>query len=75
MIPSELEALRRGKQLSQEKLAEMTGVNISYISAIENGQMLIPVGKLEKFYEILGTTLQGLYPDRKSREILFYRNN
>lgn len=75
MIPSRLEDLRRKKQLSQESLAKLTGINLSYVSAIEHGQMLVPINKLEKVYEVLDTDLRGLYPDEKAREILFYKTN
>lgn len=50
-----LKTLRVGKEISQRKLAELVGIDFTYISKIENGTMEPPAeDKIVKIAEVLG---------------------
>lgn len=50
-----LKNIRKGKEISQRKLAELVGIDFTYISKIENGTMDPPAeDKIVKIAEVLG---------------------
>ncbi|WP_194775022.1 helix-turn-helix domain-containing protein [Pararhodonellum marinum] len=55
-----LKTLRKEKGLSQEKLAERSGLNRSYISGIEQGKRNVSLEVMEKLVEALGAGIGEL---------------
>ncbi len=45
--------MRKAKKLSQEKLAEMIGVAVSSLGAVETGKSFMSFPNLEKLFDIL----------------------
>ena len=74
VLGKNIRSLRQGEKCSQKKLAEMIGVNRSYISEIERGIGNASFDKLLKIAEGLGVSvivlLDGLdeYPPKLDRE-------
>ena len=56
-------ALRKGKNLSQEDLAEMSGLNRPYISAIEQGKRNVSLEVMEKLAEALEIEIKEFFED------------
>jgi transcriptional regulator with XRE-family HTH domain len=48
--------LRAKRRLTQEALADATGLSVSYISMLERGQRTPPLETLGRIAEALGTT-------------------
>lgn len=55
-----LKALRKEKGLSQEELAERSGLNRPYISGIEKGKRNVSLEVMEKLAEALGVGMGEL---------------
>ena len=55
--------LRKAKELSQEDLAEKSGLNRPYISAIEQGKRNVSLEVIEKLAEALGIEIKELFED------------
>ena len=55
-----LKTLRKEKGLSQEELAERSGLNRPYISGIEQGKRNVSLEVMEKLSEALGVGIGGL---------------
>lgn len=53
--------IRKEKGLTQEELAEMTGIDKGYISQIENGRRGLTTEKRAAFAEALGVDIQEFY--------------
>lgn len=60
---------RREAKISQEKLAEMIGCSISFISRLENGKISTSLERLNEIAEVLNIGLENLLYD------LFSDNN
>ena len=54
-------ALRKGKNLSQEDLAEKSGLNRPYISAIEQGKRNVSLEVIEKLAEALEIEIKEFF--------------
>ena len=52
--------LRESLGLSQEKLAEKTGISYQYLSSIENGKENFTIGVLESLATSLNTSISSL---------------
>ena len=50
----DLKSFRKGKKISQKKLADLLGVGQSFISQIETGKDPMPDSLINKLVEILG---------------------
>ena len=61
---------RKQKKLTQEKLAEIIGVDNGYISKLEVGQNFTSITTLEKIANVLGVELYELfrYTNSKSKD-------
>ena len=61
---------RKQKKLTQEKLAEIIGVDNGYISKLEVGQNFPSITTLEKIADVLGVELYELfrYTNSKSKD-------
>jgi transcriptional regulator with XRE-family HTH domain len=56
-----LKTLRKEKGLSQEELAEKSGLNRPYISGIEQGKRNVSLEVIEKLAEALGIEIRGFF--------------
>jgi transcriptional regulator with XRE-family HTH domain len=61
---------RKGKKLSQEKLAEKTEMAVSYIGGIERGQYNPSLKKLCAIADALGVDVSVLVHGLKARDIV-----
>lgn len=52
--------MRKQKELTQEKLAELTGIDYSYLNLIENGKRNPSLRVIAKIARILGVRLEDL---------------
>ena len=59
-IGRQLRELRESRSLSQEQVAERSGITYQYLSAVENGRENFTVGVLEAVTEVLGVKLPVL---------------
>lgn len=57
-----LREVRLGKDLSQEKLAELAGLHRTYVSSVERGERNISLVNIDKLAAALGVTLKDLMP-------------
>jgi transcriptional regulator with XRE-family HTH domain len=53
---------RQTLHLSQEKLAELSGLHFTYVSSVERGERNISLGNIAKLARALGCTLKDLMP-------------
>lgn len=51
---------RRGKELSQEKLAELSGLHRTYVGSVERGERNISLDNMERLAKALGVGLADL---------------
>lgn len=56
--------LRKAKDLSQEDLAERSGLNRPYISAIEQGKRNVSLEVIEKLAEALEIEIKEFFEDQ-----------
>ena len=65
IIGKRLKESRKKKGLTQEKLSEIMGVSIAYLSKVETGKIHINLERLSQICHILGVTegeiLNGVY--------------
>lgn len=60
-IGKRIQKLREKRDLTQEQLEELTGINSKYISAVESGQKNVTVKTLEKIAKGLNIELYELF--------------
>lgn len=53
--------LRRAKGLSQERLAELSGLHTNYIGQVERGEKNLTIETMQKIVEGLDITLEELF--------------
>lgn len=53
--------LRENKDISQERLAELAGLDRTYISGIERGKRNVAVVNIEKVAKALGVKIKDLF--------------
>lgn len=56
-----IKELRNNLGLSQEELADMAGLDRTYITSVENGRRNITIGTLEKIIIQLGVTFNEFF--------------
>ncbi len=56
-----IKELRNNLGLSQEELADMAGLDRTYITSVENGHRNITIGTLEKIIIQLGVTVNEFF--------------
>lgn len=60
-IGKKIFALRKQKNLSQEKLANEAGVDRTYIPKVEKGQINITINSLEKIAKALNVEIKDFF--------------
>ena len=55
-----VQKFRKEKQISQEKLAEMSGVHRTYVGMIERAEKNITLRNMEKIAKALGVEIEDL---------------
>lgn len=58
LIGQNIKAVRQNRQVSQEQMAEILGVSVSYLSRIERGAKKINLDRLGQISEILNTPVE-----------------
>lgn len=58
-----IQALRKEQNLSQEDLAEKSGLDRTYISGIERGRRNVALKNIEALADALGVSLSDLFED------------
>lgn len=54
---------RLEKDLSQEELADLSGLHFTYVSSVERGERNISIDNIAKLARALGRPLKDLMPD------------
>jgi len=67
-LATRLNELRRARGLTLEQLASLSGLTKSYLSKIENGKKVPPLGSLSRICHALGTDLAVLFQGRDGPE-------
>lgn len=58
VIGENIRRIRKEKGISQEKLANETDVNLTYLGYIENAKYNVTIGKLNTIAKYLGVTIE-----------------
>ncbi len=58
-----LREVRRGRGISQEKLAELAGLHRTYVSSVERGERNISLLNIESLAQALQVKMSELMPD------------
>jgi transcriptional regulator with XRE-family HTH domain len=58
-----LREVRNAKGISQEKLAELSGLHRTYVSSVERGERNISLLNIESLARALGVTMAHLMPE------------
>ncbi len=58
-----LREVRKGRGISQEKLAELAGLHRTYVSSVERGERNISLLNIESLARALGVKMAELMPD------------
>lgn len=61
LLGARIKELRNGRGLSQEKLAELIGIDVKHLSRVETGVNAPSVGRLESFSVALGVPVRSLF--------------
>ena len=57
VFAANLRRVRQDRGLSQEKLADLTGLHRTYVGSVERGQRNVSIDNMERFASALGTEL------------------
>ena len=60
-IGNRIRDLRKKKNISQEKLAELSELDRTYINSVENGKRNISIENIEKIAKALNCSLQDFF--------------
>lgn len=68
LFATNLRALRRAKEMSQEELAHYAGLSRAYVSSVEREERNVSIDNIGKLAEALGTTpMMLLDPELRKR--------
>jgi transcriptional regulator with XRE-family HTH domain len=70
-IGKKIKELRLRKKLTQQQVADLSGISKSMLSKIENGQTASAVATLSKISEALDVSLSWLIDDREEQDLVF----
>lgn len=60
---SNLKKVRQQKEMSQERLAELTGLHRTYVGSVERGERNVSIDNIERFAKALGISVTALVSD------------
>jgi transcriptional regulator with XRE-family HTH domain len=60
ILSKNIQVLRRARNLSQEKLAEICGLHRTYVGSVERGERNVTLSSLEVLAEALGVSVPEL---------------
>ena len=63
-----IKQLRKKADFSQEKLAELAGLDRTYINSVENGKRNISIINIEKITNAFGITLKDFFSFKESND-------
>lgn len=63
ILSNNIKRLRRSKNISQEKLAELTGLHRTYIGGVERKERNISIDNIYKISEALNVPVYKLFKD------------
>ncbi|WP_326929498.1 helix-turn-helix domain-containing protein [Burkholderia sp. ABCPW 111] len=69
LFASNLRALRRAKEISQEELAHSAGLSRTYVSSVERGDRNVSIDNIGKLAIALGTTPMNLLDPELSKRL------
>lgn len=58
---SNLKKVRQRRELSQERLAELTGLHRTYVGSVERGERNVSIDNIERFATALGVEATDLF--------------
>jgi len=67
VLATNIRRLRKDKQLSQEGLAELTGLHRTYVGAVERAERNVTLSTLTSFARALNTSVPDLLLDKGRR--------
>jgi transcriptional regulator with XRE-family HTH domain len=67
VLATNIRQLRKDKQLSQEGLAELTGLHRTYVGAVERAERNVTLSTLTSFARALNTSVPDLLLDKGRR--------
>lgn len=67
LFAGNLRKLRLQKQLSQEELAELSGLHRTYVGSVERGERNVSVDNMERLAHALGAEVVDLLRARRRR--------
>ena len=62
-VGARIRNLRKAKKMSQEQLAERSGLHFTYVGGVERGERNISLQNLEKIARGLGVKMEELFAD------------
>jgi transcriptional regulator with XRE-family HTH domain len=65
LFATNLRKVRSERQLSQEKVAELTGLHRTYISSVERAERNVSIDNMERIARALGVSLAQLLTPEK----------
>jgi transcriptional regulator with XRE-family HTH domain len=68
ILADNIRALRRARGISQEELAEISGLHRTYIGSVERGERNVTLSTLESLSVALGVSVPELLTERKHKQ-------
>lgn len=63
VFAAQVRRIRTERGLSQERLADLTGLHRTYVGSVERGERNISIDNMERFAQALGVTVADLVTD------------
>jgi transcriptional regulator with XRE-family HTH domain len=70
IIGANIRKYRELRNISRGELAELLGIDIKYIGAVERGESLISLTKIIDLTEILGIEISNIIPSRSGENLV-----